>query len=83
MVICTYFKASVLFLLLYGLRIKFIFHSVEHNGSVIVIIFLGLRYEVADLRLNQCQAVIEPRFYEVIKLCIGYFRVLNNILSFD
>ena len=49
MVIGTYFEASVLFLLLYGLRIEFILHPVKHDGPVILVILLGLCDEVADL----------------------------------
>lgn len=83
MVIRTYLKASVLFFLFYRLRIKFILHSIKHNGSVIFVVFLGLCDKVADLWLHKCETVIEPWFDEVIKLWVGYLRVLNNILSFD
>ena len=83
MVIRTDLQASVLFLLLYCLRVQLVLHPVEHYRSVAFVVALCLSDEVADLGLDDSQAVIEPRLDEVRKLGVLDVGVFDNIFAFD
>lgn len=83
MVVCTYFEASILFLLFDGLGVQLILHTVEDNRAVALILFLGLSYEIADFRLHKREAVVEPRLDKVGELEIFDIRVFDDVLPLD
>lgn len=82
MIISNKLNASILFFPFHNLLVKFLFHSIKYDGSIVLLVFLCLVNEIANLRLNTTQAVIKPRLHEMYKLLLIHFRTFDDILFF-
>lgn len=83
MIISTQLETSVLFLFLDYFLIEFIFHAIEDNGAIALVIPFNLGDDVADVWLDHWQAVVKPRLDEMSELMFFKVRIFDEILFFD
>lgn len=73
----------MLLFLLHYLGIELFLKPVEDYGAVGLVVSFELCYGVAELRLNEAETVIKPRFDEVQKFLVTHFWAFHDIFLLE